>query len=92
MYQTDIPKKDQLIANITTNLGEIKICLFENDAPNCVENFVTHAKEGYYDGTIFHRVIKDFMIQGGDPQGSGYGGESIWKKPFEDEFSENLKI
>ncbi|MDU7125162.1 MAG: peptidylprolyl isomerase, partial [Streptococcus sp.] len=91
MYQTDIPKKDQLIANITTNLGEIKICLFENDAPNCVENFVNHAKEGYYDGTIFHRVIKDFMIQGGDPQGSGYGGESIWKKPFEDEFSENLK-
>ena len=56
-----------------------------------MENFVTHAQEGYYDGTIFHRVIKDFMIQGGDPQGTGYGGESIWKKSFEDEFSDNLK-
>lgn len=91
MYQTNIPKKDQLIANIITNMGEIKICLFENNAPNCVENFVTHAQEGYYDGTIFHRVIKDFMIQGGDPQGTGYGGKSIWEKPFEDEFSDNLK-
>lgn len=86
MYQTDIPKKDQLIANITTNLGEIKICLFENDAPNCVENFVTHAKEGYYDGTIFHRVIKDFMIQGGDPQGSGMGGPGY---AIKGEFSSN---
>ncbi len=56
-------------------------------APKAVENFVTHAKNGYYDGLIFHRVIKDFMIQGGDPTGTGMGGESIWGKNFEDEFS-----
>lgn len=52
-----------------------------------MENFITHAKNGYYDGIIFHRVIKDFMIQGGDPMGRGFGGESIWGHPFEDEFS-----
>lgn len=91
MYQTDIPKKNQLIANIVTNLGEIQICLFEEDAPHCVENFITHAKKGYYNGTVFHRVIKDFMIQGGDPQGTGFGGESIWNGPFKDEFSDKLK-
>lgn len=55
-----------------------------------VENFVTHAKEGYYDGVTFHRVINDFMIQGGDPEGTGMGGESIWGTAFEDEFSEDL--
>ena len=86
MYQTDIPKKNQLIANIITNMGEIKICLFENDAQNCVENFVTHAQEGYYDGTIFHRVIKDFMIQGGDPEGIGIGGPGY---AIKGEFSAN---
>ncbi len=91
MYQTDIPKKNQLIANIVTNVGEIQICLFEEDAPCCVENFITHAKKGYYNGTVFHRVIKDFMIQGGDPQGTGFGGESIWNKSFNDEFSDKLK-
>lgn len=91
MYQTDIPKKNQLIAKIKTNFGNIEVCLFEKEASKCVENFVTHAKNGYYDNTIFHRVIKDFMIQGGDPLGSGYGGNSIWDKPFEDEFSDKLK-
>lgn len=57
-----------------------------------VENFSTHCKNGYYDGIIFHRVIKGFMIQGGDPSGSGYGGESIWKKPFEDEIHPSIKF
>ena len=57
-----------------------------------VENFSTHCRDGYYDGIIFHRVIKGFMIQGGDPTGSGYGGESIWKKPFEDEISPSVKF
>ncbi|WP_297810711.1 peptidylprolyl isomerase [uncultured Finegoldia sp.] len=91
MYQTDIPKKNQLIAKITTNFGDIEVCLFEQEATKCVENFVTHAKNGYYDNTVFHRVIKDFMIQGGDPLGSGYGGNSIWNKSFGDEFSDKLK-
>lgn len=70
--------------------GDIVVKLFSDGAPKAVENFTTHAKEGYYDGVIFHRVINDFMIQGGDPGGNGYGGESIWGKPFEDEFAENL--
>ena len=61
--------------------------IFEKDIPKAVENFLTHAKNGYYNGIIFHRVIKDFMIQGGDPTGTGMGGESIWGNSFEDEFS-----
>jgi Peptidyl-prolyl cis-trans isomerase (rotamase) - cyclophilin family len=59
-------------------------------APLAVANFVEHVKAGYYDGLIFHRVIPDFMIQGGDPQGSGMGGESVWGKPFPDEFSDEV--
>ena len=72
------------------NYGDIKIKFFKDVAPKAVENFVTHAKNGYYNGLIFHRVMNDFMIQGGDPTGTGYGGESIWKKSFEDEFSYDL--
>ena len=67
--------------------GDITVKFFEDVAPKAVENFVTHAKEGYYDGVIFHRVIEEFMIQGGDPQGTGYGGESIWGEGFEEELS-----
>ena len=63
---------------------------FPEYAPKAVENFLTHAKEGYYDGISFHRVMEDFMIQGGDPNGDGTGGESIWGEPFEDEFSDQL--
>ncbi len=74
-------------ATIKTNKGDMTFILNEQAAPKAVENFVTHAKNGYYDGLIFHRVIKDFMIQGGDPTGTGCGGESIWGSPFEDEFS-----
>ena len=73
-----------------TNMGDITIKLFPSLAPRTVENFVTHSKNGYYDGLIFHRVIKDFMIQGGDPTGTGMGGESIWGGNFEDEFSADL--
>ena len=69
------------------NYGDVTIKFFEDVAPKAVENFVTHAKEGYYNGVIFHRVIEEFMIQGGDPQGTGYGGESIWGKGFEEELS-----
>lgn len=74
-------------ATIKTNRGDMAFELKPEAAPKAVENFVTHAKNGYYDGLIFHRVIKDFMIQGGDPTGTGCGGESIWGKSFEDEFS-----
>ena len=85
MNQIEI--KDGLKAIIKTNRGDMTFVLFPEIAPKAVENFTTHAKNGYYDGLIFHRVIKDFMIQGGDPNGNGTGGESIWGKPFEDEFS-----
>ena len=74
-------------ATIKTNKGDMKFNLYDDLAPKTVENFVTHAKNGYYDGLIFHRVIKDFMIQGGDPTGTGCGGESIWGAPFQDEFN-----
>lgn len=76
-----------MIAIIKTNRGDMTFKLNANAAPKAVENFATHSKNGYYDGLIFHRVIKDFMIQGGDPTGTGMGGESIWGDSFEDEFS-----
>ena len=79
--------ENQPMAVIKTNHGDMKVMLFPEAAPKAVENFTMHAKNGYYDGIIFHRVIKDFMIQGGDPQGMGFGGESIWGEPFADEFS-----
>ncbi len=74
-------------ATIKTNHGDITIQLFPEQAPKTVENFVALAKDGYYDGIIFHRVIPDFMIQGGDPTGTGTGGESSFGGSFEDEFS-----
>lgn len=80
------PEVGEEIAVISTNYGDISIRLFPDVAPKAVENFKTHAQNGYYDGVTFHRVIKDFMIQGGDPDGTGAGGESIWGAPFEDEF------
>lgn len=77
------------VAVMETTQGTIEIELRKDLAPKTVENFVTHSKNGYYDGLIFHRIIKNFMIQGGDPTGTGRGGESIWGKKFEDEFSPN---
>lgn len=79
------------IATIHTNKGDIKVWFFDDYAPKAVENFVNHAKDGYYNGVTFHRVINDFMIQGGDPEGTGAGGESIWGAPFENEVSLNLR-
>ena len=73
-----------------TSRGDIYIRLFPEGAPKTVENFVTHAKNGYYDGLTFHRVMEDFMIQGGDPKGNGTGGESIWGGKFADEFDAKL--
>ncbi|MGT2667715.1 bifunctional Cof-type HAD-IIB family hydrolase/peptidylprolyl isomerase [Streptococcus rifensis] len=78
------------VATIKTNYGDLTIKLFPDQAPKTVANFVGLAKEGYYDGVIFHRIIKDFMIQGGDPTGTGMGGQSIYGAEFEDEFSEEL--
>ena len=89
-HQLNKPTEKDTIAIMKTNMGEIKIKLFPEFAPKTVENFTTHAKNGYYDGLIFHRVIKDFMIQGGDPTGTGCGGESIWGRSFEDEFTGEL--
>lgn len=77
---------------LETTQGTIEFKLFDDVAPKTCENFRTHVANGYYDGLIFHRIIEDFMIQGGDPTGTGRGGESIWGKPFEDECSPELKF
>lgn len=86
LEQLKDPIKGEEIAVLKTNHGVIKLRLFEEAAPKAVENFKTHIKNGYYDGVTFHRIIDEFMIQGGDPTGTGMGGESIWNKDFEDEF------
>ena len=78
-------------ATIHTSYGDIYIRLFPDECPRTVENFTVHSQNGYYNGVLFHRVIKGFMIQTGDPKGDGTGGESIWGGDFEDEFSKNLK-
>ncbi len=84
------PISGDTVVTVTTSMGDIRIKMFPEHAPKAVENFITHAKNGYYNGLIFHRVIKDFMIQGGDPNGTGTGGESIWGMSFEDEFTNEL--
>lgn len=85
----EVAENEALVVMNTTQ-GAIKIKLFPEIAPKTVENFLTHAENGYYNGIIFHRVIQDFMIQGGDPTGTGMGGESIYGGSFEDEFSMQL--
>lgn len=80
----------EVLVEMNTTMGAIKIKLFPQQVPKTVENFLGHAKSGYYNGIVFHRVIEDFMIQGGDPTGTGMGGESIWGSSFEDEFSQEL--
>ena len=77
---------------LETNQGNVEIKLFPAEAPKTVENFVGLVKKGYYNGLIFHRVIKNFMIQGGDPTGTGSGGESLWGGKFDDEFSPSLQF
>lgn len=84
--QLEQPTKGEDIAIMhVKNFGDIKIKFFKDEAPKAVENFLTHAKNGYYNGLTFHRVIEEFMIQGGDPTGNGTGGRSIWNEPFEPE-------
>lgn len=90
MYEGTGKYADAPVVVMETSMGTVKIRLFPDDAPKAVENFLTHAKEGYYDGLSFHRVIKDFMIQGGDPQGNGTGGTSIWDEDFGIEYSDKL--
>lgn len=88
--QLDLAETKGPKAKINTNKGSFELVLFPEEAPKTVQNFIELSENGYYDGVIFHRVIPDFMIQGGDPTGTGMGGESIYGEKFEDEFSQNL--
>jgi peptidylprolyl isomerase len=87
---TDFPTENRV--TLETNRGSIELLLYPERAPRAVENFLGLIDRGYYDGIIFHRVIPGFMIQGGDPTGTGRGGSSIWEKPFEDEFHPDLRF
>lgn len=88
--QKAMPEVGEQIVVMETSMGTIKLRLFPQYAPKTVENFIGLTEKGYYDGIIFHRVIPDFMIQGGDPTGTGRGGESVWGGKFEDEFNPNV--
>ncbi len=81
-----------LTAVLETTQGVIEFRLFPDVAPKACANFTGLIEKGYYDGIIFHRIIKDFMIQGGDPTGTGSGGKSLWGKNFEDECTPNVKF
>ena len=89
-FQLKKPQAGDTVAVMHTSMGDIKIKLFPEQAPLTVDNFNKHSRDGYYNGLIFHRVIKDFMIQGGDPTGTGMGGESIYGQSFKDEFDPML--
>lgn len=86
LKQLEMPAIGEEVVTFETSMGKIRFRMFPEIAPKSVENFVTHVKDGYYDGILFHRVIEGFMIQGGDPTATGRGGESIWGRPFNDEF------
>ena len=89
---TQINPEVNMSVVLETNRGTIEIKLYKDSAPKAVENFTGLIRKGYYDGLIFHRVIKNFMIQGGDPTGTGRGGESIWGQPFEDEVTPQIQF
>ena len=89
--QTKVESTEMTVAVIKTNMGTIEIVLFAKETPKTVENFVGLANKGYYNGVIFHRVIDNFMIQGGDPTGTGRGGDSFWGGKFADEIVPSLK-
>lgn len=89
-FQLEMPAVGERIAILHTNKGDISLRLFPEAAPKAVENFIALAESRYYEGVTFHRVIDDFMIQTGDPTGTGSGGESFDGEPFEDEFDEKL--
>ena len=90
ILQAQMPEEGEEIAVITTSEGVVKMRFFPEEAPKAVENFKTLAKDGYYNGLTFHRVINDFMVQTGDPTATGRGGESCWGEDFETEVSEKL--
>ena len=85
-------QKTAQVVVLETNMGNIELQLFPEVAPKACENFMTLVGEKFYDGIVFHRVIKGFMIQGGDPLGTGFGGKSIWGKPFADECVSSLQF
>lgn len=89
--ENDMQSQRPLI-EIETNQGTFEVVLWPDIAPKASENFLKLAEKGYYNGIIFHRVIKGFMIQGGDPTGTGRGGQSIWNTSFEDEFSDKAQF
>lgn len=89
-FQTSKPVSGDKIVRLETNHGTVVLRFFPSEAPKAVENFLTLSEKGYYDGIIFHRVIRDFMIQGGDPTGSGRGGKSAFGHEFENEISPKL--
>lgn len=86
LAQFRLPESGDTVVTLVTNYGDIHLLMLPEAAPKAVENFITLGKDGYYDDVIFHRIIENFMIQGGDPDGTGRGGESIWGENFEDEF------
>ena len=88
---TGYTQEDKIVV-LETNQGTIEIKLMPEAAPKACENFIGLIEQGYYNRTIFHRVIKNFMIQGGDPTGTGRGGNSIWGKPFQDEVSPDVEF
>ncbi len=89
-FQLEMPSVGEQIAVMHTSMGDVSIRFFPEGAPKAVDNFIKLSQKGYYDGLTFHRVIEDFMIQGGDPKGDGTGGESFWGTSFEDEFDQKL--
>ena len=89
-FQLEGPAEGDTVAIMHTSMGDICIRFFPEAAPKAVENFTTHAKNGYYNGLTFHRAMNEFMIQGGDPKGDGTGGESCWGGKFEDEFNKKV--
>lgn len=90
--KTEEPLMTQTIVVLETNLGSVEIALMPEIAPKTCENFLGLINKQYYDGLVFHRIIKNFMIQGGDPTGTGAGGESLWGKSFEDECAAKVKF
>jgi peptidyl-prolyl cis-trans isomerase B (cyclophilin B) len=91
LLQTSLPKVGEPVVCLVTTQGDICLRLFPQFAPKAVQNFLGLVKFGYYDNVIFHRVIANFMIQTGDPTGTGIGGQSFWGEPFADEFDYRLK-